>query len=113
MCGEAADDACGLVPVHTLRRFGDEDRTVVAFADSEIDRACRAGCEWDDDDLGVAAVYPQSVMTPLETQVVAVSFERLGRLQSARNGQARHRVVSCPGEPSWTRDASSSSIDMV
>jgi hypothetical protein len=70
--GDAAEDPSGSVPVKALFGGGEEDGSVAAFADGEVDRPCGTRCEGDDGFLAALAGDGQGPVAALGGQVLDV-----------------------------------------
>jgi hypothetical protein len=57
--GEVAQAAGGRVPVHPGAAGVQQDRPAVPIADRPVDGPANGGRQWDQDDLGALAAYPQ------------------------------------------------------
>jgi hypothetical protein len=64
--GHPPHDSPGAVTVETVAVGTEEDRSLAAFADGEVDRPRRAGSEGDRDDLAALAQDRESPMPSLQ-----------------------------------------------
>jgi hypothetical protein len=97
--GDPADDPGGAVPVQPPPVPGDEQRSLRALADSQVDRAGGARGERDGDDPAALAGDHQGPVAALEPQVLDVRAGRLRHPQPVEREQGDQRVLGGRAEP--------------
>ena len=76
----------------------EEDRSLAAFADGEVDRPGGAGRQRDGDDLAALADDRQGAMTAFEPESFDVGPDRFGDPQPVQREQADEGVVAGAAE---------------
>ena len=79
--GDASNDPAGPVAVKSSALGTDEDRTVGALANGEIDGPGGPRCERDDDRLAALAQDGEGAVSALEAESLDVCADRLGDSQ--------------------------------
>ena len=83
-----ADDPSGGVAVEACAVVAEEDRSLAAFADREVDGAGGSGCERDGDDLAALAQDREGAVPAFEAERFDVRADRFGDAQPVEREQA-------------------------
>src|SRR6266536_1982635 len=94
-----ADDPGGPVAVQPTAVRGQEDRSLTAFADGQVDRPRGAGCERDGDDLAALAGDDKRPVPALDAQVLDVGAGGFGDLQPVERQQGNQCVLAGRAQP--------------
>ena len=95
----AADDPPGAVPVQPPAIGGQEDRSVAALADGQVDRPGGARRERDRDHLATLAGDHQGPVPPFDAQRFDAGAGGLGDPQPVERQQRDQRVLTGRAEP--------------
>src|SRR5215472_3416702 len=93
LLGDAADDPPGAVPLEPRPARGQEDGSLAAFADCEVDRAGGPRRERDQSPLAALAHDGQSAVTALDAERLDVRADRLGYPQAVQREQRYESVL--------------------
>lgn len=102
LAGDAADDPSSAVPVQPAAIQGQEDRSVAAVADGQVDGPRRARRQWDGDDLATFAGDHQRAVPAFYAERLDVSAGGLGDPQPIQCEQRDQRMFA--GWPKTRRD---------
>jgi len=73
---DAAHDPGGAVAIKARSVAADEDRSLGAFTDDEVDRSSSSRCERDDHGLATLAQHQQGSMPTFEAELFDVGTDR-------------------------------------
>ena len=94
LAGEATHDPPGGVSVEAFAVPSEEDRSLDAFTDRQVDRAGCARCRWDGHDLAALAQHGEGAMPALEAERFDVGAECFGDSQPVDRQQRHQRVFA-------------------
>jgi hypothetical protein len=98
--GGPADDVGGAVPVQPPTVRSQEEGSVPALADGQVDRPGGARCEWDGDDLAALAGDDQGAVPALDAQGLDAGAGGFGDAQPVERQQGDQRMPGGYAEPS-------------
>src|SRR5215470_13039136 len=106
--GDPADDPPGTVPVQPFLRCGEEDRSLGAFADRQVDGAGSAGGEVDDSFLAALASSREGAVAAFGAERFDVGAGGLGHRSPLRVSREMSACSAGLPSPAATRRAPTS-----
>jgi hypothetical protein len=105
--GEAPHDPPGGVTVESCAVAAEEDRSLDALTDREVDRPGGTRGQWDRDDLAALAEHGEGAMPALGAECFDVGAESFGDSEPV-DGQQRYESSRADAKPAVTSSAPTS-----